>query len=402
MKILHTSDWHIGHQFHNRRRDGEFAAFLDWLLDTVSERRIDALIVAGDVFDTSAPSNSAVRLYYDFLRRLQETPCKVAVVTGGNHDSPSFLNAPRELLKAAFPIYIFGAATPEPEDEVLAVPDSSGEPALIVGAVPYLRDGDLVTLSFGEALAEREKKLVAGLQKHYRRVAAKAEELRAGREIPVVLTGHFFLTGGRFEPNDGMREYIGGVGAFDVSLLPDSPDYYALGHLHQPQKVGTEKVRYSGSPLKMCFSDVAPRMVYEVAFAGRVPEITPVPVPQFADIRRLRGNWETLEEELNAIAAAENEILCEVTADDRSGAELVNSVDAVFQGRMKNYPLIVRSSQIAVHSTESFTPERVAEMKESEVFDLLLERRRIPEEESAELRELYRQTVLAVKEEEIS
>ena len=73
MKILHTSDWHIGHQFHNRRRDGEFAAFFDWLLETVTERRIDALIVAGDVFDTSAPSNAAVRLYYDFLRRLQKT-----------------------------------------------------------------------------------------------------------------------------------------------------------------------------------------------------------------------------------------------------------------------------------------------------------------------------------------
>lgn len=399
MKILHTSDWHIGHQFHNRRRDGEFAAFFDWLLETVTERRIDALIVAGDVFDTSAPSNAAVRLYYDFLRRLQETPCKVAVITGGNHDSPSFLNAPRELLKAAFPIHIFGAAA-EPEEEVVVIRDRSGEPALIVGAVPYLRDGDLVTLAFGEELAGREKKLTAGLQAHYRRVAAKAEEFRAGRAVPVVLTGHFFLTGGRFVPNDGMREYIGGIGAFDVSLLPDTPDYYALGHLHQPQKAGAEHIRYSGSPLKMCFSDVAPRMVCEVAFDGRIPSVAQIPVPQFADIRRLRGCWECLLPELETIAASENEILCEVIADDLAGAELVNRMDAFFRGRMKNYPLIVRSSLPAVRQTESFTPERVAEMKESEVFELLLKRREIPEEDAAELRELYRQTVLAVKEAE--
>lgn len=399
MKILHTSDWHIGHQFHNRRRDGEFAAFFDWLLETVTERRIDALIVAGDVFDTSAPSNAAVRLYYDFLRRLQETPCKVAVITGGNHDSPSFLNAPRELLKAAFPIHIFGAAA-EPEEEVVVIRDRSGEPALIVGAVPYLRDGDLVTLAFGEGLAGREKKLTAGLQAHYRRVAAKAEEFRAGRAVPVVLTGHFFLTGGRFVPNDGMREYIGGIGAFDVSLLPDTPDYYALGHLHQPQKAGAEHIRYSGSPLKMCFSDVAPRMVCEVAFDGRIPSVAQIPVPQFADIRRLRGSWECLLPELETIAASENEILCEVIADDLAGAELVNRMDALFRGRMKNYPLIVRSSLPAVRQTESFTPERVAEMKESEVFELLLKRREIPEEDAAELRELYRQTVLAVKEAE--
>lgn len=399
MKILHTSDWHIGHQFHNRRRDGEFAAFFDWLLETVTERRIDALIVAGDVFDTSAPSNAAVRLYYDFLRRLQKTPCKVAVITGGNHDSPSFLNAPRELLKAAFPIHIFGAAA-EPEEEVVVIRDRSGEPALIVGAVPYLRDGDLVTLAFGEELAGREKKLTAGLQAHYRRVAAIAEEFRAGRAVPVVLTGHFFLTGGRFVPNDGMREYIGGIGAFDVSLLPDTPDYYALGHLHQPQKAGAEHIRYSGSPLKMCFSDVAPRMVCEVAFDGRIPSVAQIPVPQFADIRRLRGCWECLLPELETIAASENEILCEVIADDLAGAELVNRMDALFRGRMKNYPLIVRSSLPAVRQTESFTPERVAEMKESEVFELLLKRREIPEEDAAELRELYRQTVLAVKEAE--
>ena len=150
----------------------------------------------------------------------------------------------------------------------------------------------------------------------------------------------------------------------------------------------------------MCFSDIAPRMVCEVAFDGRTPAVTQIPVPQFADIRRLRGSWESLEPELERIAESDREILCEVIADDLAGAGLVNRMDALFQGRMKNYPLIVRSSLPAVRRSESFTPERVAEMKESEVFELLLKRREVPEEDAAELRELYRQTVLAVKEAE--
>ena len=161
MKILHTSDWHLGHQFHSRRRETEFEQFLNWLLETIRERRIDALIVAGDLFDSSAPSNAAMRLYCDFLLELQSTPCRLAVLTGGNHDSPSFLNAPRELLKAAFPIEIFGGAA-KPEQELVVLRDRNGDPELIVGAVPYLRDGDLTMLSFGEATAEREKKTGGG------------------------------------------------------------------------------------------------------------------------------------------------------------------------------------------------------------------------------------------------
>lgn len=135
MKILHTSDWHLGHQFHSRRRETEFEQFLNWLLETIRERRIDALIVAGDLFDSSAPSNAAMRLYCDFLLELQSTPCRLAVLTGGNHDSPSFLNAPRELLKAAFPIEIFGGAA-KPEQELVVLRDRNGDPELIVGAVP--------------------------------------------------------------------------------------------------------------------------------------------------------------------------------------------------------------------------------------------------------------------------
>ena len=209
MKVLHTSDWHIGHQFHNRRRDADFAAFLDWLVKLAAERAVDVLIVSGDVFDTSAPGNTAVRLYYDFLKNMQATTCREIIITGGNHDSPSFLNAPRELLRSAFGIHIFGSASEDPADEVVPVYDAEGRLSLIVGAVPYLRDADLATMTFGEDWAEREAKRREGFRRHYRAVADAAEKLRAVQEVPVILTGHFFLAGGHLGENDGVREYVG-------------------------------------------------------------------------------------------------------------------------------------------------------------------------------------------------
>ena len=215
----------------------------------------------------------------------------------------------------------------------------------------------------------------------------------------MVLTGHFFLSGSRTVPNDGMREYIGGIGAFDAALLPETPDYYALGHIHQPQKIGADHIRYSGSPLKMCFSDTAPRMVCEIEFTGRTPHITELPVPQFSDIRRLCGNWNELEPQLESIAASETEVLCEVTANDLSGAELVSRADSLFQKRMKNYPLILRSAKAEVRTAKAITPEEVAEMTESQIFELRLKRENLPDTDADALRDLYRQAVLAVKEE---
>jgi len=98
MKILHTSDWHIGRTLYGRKRYEEFEAFLVWLAGTIIQEQVDVLLVAGDVFDTSAPSNRAQELYYRFLCRIAASSCRHVVVTAGNHDSPSFLNAPRELL----------------------------------------------------------------------------------------------------------------------------------------------------------------------------------------------------------------------------------------------------------------------------------------------------------------
>lgn len=157
MRALHTSDWHIGRTLYGRKRYEEFEAFLTWLAETIQQNAVDALLVAGDIFDTSAPSNRAQELYYRFLCRVAASSCR-HVVVADNHDSPSFLNAPKELLKA-LDVHVVGNST-VPEDEVLVLRNDQDTPELFVCAVPYLRDRDIRVAEAGEIVEDKERKLI--------------------------------------------------------------------------------------------------------------------------------------------------------------------------------------------------------------------------------------------------
>ena len=258
MKLLHTSDWHIGRTLYGRKRYEEFEAFLTWLAQTIQKNEIDALLVAGDVFDTSAPSNRAQELYYRFLCRVAASSCRHVVVIAGNHDSPSFLNAPKELLKA-LDVHVIGSATADPEDEVLVLRNEQDNPELIVCAVPYLRDRDIRVAEAGESVEDKERKLIDGIRNHYAAVAALAEQKREelGVDIPIVGMGHLFTAGGQTVDGDGVRElYVGSLAHVTAGIFPACFNYLALGHLHVPQMVnGSETIRYSGSPMPMGFGE---------------------------------------------------------------------------------------------------------------------------------------------------
>ena len=262
MKILHTSDWHLGRSLYGRKRYDEFSAFLDWLGKTIEEEAVDALLVAGDVFDTTTPSTRAQELYYRFLCRVSASCCRHIVVIAGNHDSPSFLNAPKELLRA-LNVYVIGAMTENPEDEVIVLHDEQDFPQAIVCAVPYLRDKDIRTVEPGETIDDKNTKLIEGLKNHYADVCAIAEQKRSAfgkaghMGIPIVAMGHLFTAGGKTVDGDGVRElYVGSLAHVGKDVFPSSIDYLALGHLHVPQCVGNaENIRYSGSPVPMGFGE---------------------------------------------------------------------------------------------------------------------------------------------------
>ena len=262
LTLLHTSDWHLGRRLYGKPRYDEFKQFLDWQLQTLREQKVDVLLIAGDIFDTTAPSNQAQNLYYDFLSQVCDTDCRHVIIVAGNHDSASFLEAPKQLLKA-FNIHIIGSMTDTLTDEVITLSDKAGQPELIVMAVPYLRDRDVRTVGHGERLDDKERKLAQGIKAHYAQIAdiaiAQQAQLKAKykRRIPIVATGHLFTVGGQTMEGDGVRDlYVGSLGSIGAEIFHPQIDYVALGHLHIPQVVGGQPhIRYAGSPIAMGFGE---------------------------------------------------------------------------------------------------------------------------------------------------
>ena len=167
MKILHTSDWHLGRTLYSKKeRQEEHKAFLEWLLKTIKENSIDLLLIAGDIFDTASPSTTSQGMYYDFLVKVKTAGCENVIVVGGNHDSPSFLNAPKDIL-AALNVAVIGNATENIEDEILVVKDNNGNPTIIVCGVPFLRERDISRFAEGENYSDRSKRINENIKKHY-------------------------------------------------------------------------------------------------------------------------------------------------------------------------------------------------------------------------------------------
>ena len=262
LTILHTSDWHLGRRLYGRLRYEEFELFLHWLQDTISAQKVDILIVAGDIFDTMTPSNKAQALYYEFLGKVSRSCCQHVVIVAGNHDSPTFLDAPSNVLKF-LNVHVIGTACDDLEDEVLVLGDDDNNPHCIIAAVPYLRDRDVRSSSAGESADSKDANVIAGICEHYDNVADIAKSKQADlikmhqRYIPIIATGHLFASGGRTTEDDGVRElYVGSLGKISADMFNDGFDYVALGHLHVPQRVGgRESIRYSGSPIAMGFGE---------------------------------------------------------------------------------------------------------------------------------------------------
>ncbi len=262
LTILHTSDWHLGRRLYGRMRYEEFEAFLSWLEEMISAQKVDVLIVAGDIFDTMTPSNRAQALYFEFLGRVSKSCCQHVVIVAGNHDSPTFLDAPSQVLKF-LNVHVIGTACDDLTDEVLVLNDADGTPHCIIAAVPYLRDRDVRSSSAGESADSKDANVIKGIRAHYDEVAsiAKAQQAKLAeanqRHIPIIATGHLFAAGGTTTDDDGVRElYVGSLGKISADMFDEFFDYVALGHLHVPQRVGgRESIRYSGSPIAMGFGE---------------------------------------------------------------------------------------------------------------------------------------------------
>ena len=406
MRVLHTSDWHIGRTLYGRKRYEEFEAFLTWLAETIQQNEIDALLVAGDVFDTSAPSNRAQELYYRFLCRVAASSCRHVVVVAGNHDSPSFLNAPKELLKA-LDVYVVGNSTDSPEDEVLVLRNEQDAPELIVCAVPYLRDRDIRVAEAGESVEDKERKLIDGIRTHYAAIAALAEQKREelGVDIPIVAMGHLFTAGGQTVDGDGVRElYVGSLAHVTAGIFPACFNYLALGHLHVPQKVnGSETIRYSGSPLPMGFGEAKQqKSVYQVEFHSTAASVQLIDVPIFQKLERVKGGWDGISNRILELSARDSQGWLEVIYEgDEVIGDLRERLEAAISGTQMEILRIKNNRIIARVLGQIHEEETLDDLNVNDVFERCLAVHEVPEDQRPELLRAYQETVSSLYEDDV-
>ncbi|SHO51067.1 exonuclease SbcCD subunit D C-terminal domain-containing protein [Desulfopila aestuarii] len=405
MNILHTSDWHIGRTLYGRKRYDEFAAFLDWLVHTIEEHHIDVLIVAGDIFDTSTPSNRAQQLYYRFLQEVSAGCCRHVIIIGGNHDSPSLLEAPKELLRY-FQIHVVGRAADNIEYEVLVLKDEKGNDELIVCAIPYLRDREIRNARAGEDIDDKNRNLIEGIATHYQKVVAFANGLRQASDhfLPIIATGHLFMVGGKKVEGDGVRDlYVGSLAHVDGTILPPEIDYLALGHLHSAQMVAQDPTRrYSGSPLPMSFGEAEKvKQVLLVTLTENDVAVTPITVPNFQRLETVRGNIEEIVKKIETLKKEQQPVWLEVIYD---GTELVSQLQLTLRETVADSPLeILRivNNRLIARILESTVPQETLDtLSEEAVFHRCLEAHNIPEGQHEELLHLFGETLQAITDED--
>ncbi|MFK0569487.1 exonuclease subunit SbcD [Endozoicomonas sp.] len=404
MRILHTSDWHLGQHFMGKSREAEHQAFLDWLIEQVTEQSVDALIIAGDIFDTGTPPSYARRLYSRFIVSLQNTPCRQLVVIGGNHDSVATLNESKELL-ACLNTFVVGGVTSNPEDQVLVLNDSEDKPGAVICAIPFIRPREVLESQAGESGENKQQALQQAIADHYQTIYSEAEKL-AGSTLPIIATGHLTTVGGQL--TESVREiYIGTLSAFPVSAFPKA-HYIALGHLHRPQIVAKqEHIRYSGSPIPLSFDEAgSDKQVMLVDFKkGALHKIESIIVPVFRKLISLKGSLDDIDQQLNVMAEQPEQttlnpwLEVEVTTETWLH-DLQNRVEQLVlaQEALSSHVLlrVRRKREKTPASLTVADRETLAELNVDDVFQQRLQQEELTEEQTAQLSNAFTEILVSL------
>ena len=299
MKILHTSDWHLGQNFMGKSRLEEHKAYLSWLLNVIKKEKVDLLLVSGDLFDTGTPPNYALELYYNFLKDLSHiSTLNSTIITAGNHDSIATIKAPKQLLQA---LNVHVIASGDADEDVIIELKENDDTKAIVCAVPYLRDSVIRESLSGKTISEKEKQANEGIKNYYESAYKEALKLQSDKNIPIIAMGHLTTVGSRTSESE--RDiYIGGTLDIGGDYLAKMFDYVALGHLHINQSVGNEHVRYSGSPIPLSFSESKnTQKVNIVTFENKDARVEELEVPRQKELIVLKGDQESIKKSLNDI-----------------------------------------------------------------------------------------------------
>ena len=406
MRILHTSDWHLGQHFMGKSRQAEHQALIDWLLAQVDAHAVNAVLIAGDIFDTGAPPSYARELYSDLVVKLHRAGVALLLL-GGNHDSVATLGESRALLAVLSTTVV--AAVGGPANHVVVLPQRNGDAGCIVCAVPFVRPRDVLQSQAGQSAQEKQQGLQAAIQAYYQSVvdAGRAQQTALhntlGRVVPLMATGHLTTVGA--SSNESVREiYVGSLDAFPTAAFPPV-DYIALGHIHKPQKVGgLNHIRYCGSPIPLGFDEA--RQQKEVLLvdldASGLTAITALPVPRFQALISVSGNLATLAAAIIAAAAegsAAQPAWLEVTvAEDDYLTDLPARIGAMTQGLAVEVLRVRRQRANAAATLAAEALATLDELSPGDVFERRLALEDLTPELQQALEARFREVVTSLTE----
>ncbi|MDC9582506.1 exonuclease subunit SbcD [Xenorhabdus sp. PR6a] len=374
MRIIHTSDWHLGQYFFTKSRAAEHKHFLQWLIEKIVQHQVDALIIAGDIFDTGSPPSYARELYNKFIVALQPTGCQL-VILGGNHDSVATLNEAKSLLSYLNTTVIANAETEDIAQQIKILHNKEGNAGAILCAIPYLRPRDILTSQAGQSGVQKQQALQDAISEHYHRLYQQACTLREqlGQPLPIIATGHLTTVGA--STTDSVRDiYIGTLDAFPAQAFPPA-DYIALGHIHRPQVIGkSEHIRYSGSPIPLSFDEVEQeKSVCLVDFkSGKLDSITLLTIPHYQPMQLIRGNLQQIEAQLQTFKEYQGErpvwLDIEVATQDYLH-DIQKRIQTLSEGLPVEIILLRRSKSARQLSLSEQNKETLSELSVHEVFE---------------------------------
>ena len=387
MRLLHTSDWHLGQTLHNYERGYEHQRFLDWLLDTLVAEQADVLLVAGDVFDNANPSAASQKQLYVFLQQARaRLPKLQLIVIAGNHDSAGRLEAPAPLL-ADYGTHMLGhivrdeAGQVDLERMLLPLTGASGEVEAWCLAVPFLRPGDVPKLPAGSG----QDAYLGGIAMLYRQLA----DLALARRVPgqaIIAMGHCHMVGGEMSNDSERRIVIGGTEMLPSGIFDAAIAYAALGHLHLAQEVGRQQhVRYSGSPIPLSFAEVNYRhQVLCLDIDGdALQSVRAIEVPRAVPLLRVPATPAPIDEVLAQLAAldvpdapAEAQPFLEVRVRlDAPEPGLRTRIETALDGKPVRLAKIETSSTARSSAPENMTLDQLSQLQPDDIFRRLYQQK---------------------------
>ncbi|MBV2130380.1 exonuclease subunit SbcD [Arsukibacterium indicum] len=400
MRILHTSDWHLGQHFIGKSRAAEHAAFLRWLVAQADELSIDAIVVAGDVFDTATPPSYARELYNQFIVDLQPTGCQL-VILGGNHDSPAVLAESKRLL-ARLKTAVIPATAADLAEQLLVLTDQQSEPACLLAAVPFIRPRDVLQSQAGQSGQQKQQDLQQAIASHYQQLFALAQSYNQQHklQLPIVMTGHLTTVG--VSQSESVRDiYIGTLEAFSASQFPPA-DYIALGHIHQAQQLNsTTDIRYSGSPIPLSFDEARQqKQAWLVEFSAGQKKVSSIAIPCFQPLASIKTDLASLPAMLKPLLASlggDKRLWLEVVIGQSDG--YLTDLQPRVEQLLSDLPvelLRLRRERSSVTNLQQLKQTSLAELSPSDVWQARLADEVLSAELQQQLTALYQQVLAKV------